>query len=247
MTTLTPSKAAGATAKASGVLYVEPATTITDAILFEQIALDGVNVAFAADYLSACLTHERCGVHLYRAAFEVSNNPAFKARYAQFGEETLRHVALLEEVVSGSEGNPNYVSPLARATQASDAKILEATYMGTGTPDLAVLERAVNEVLAEEEEHLAWAQQTRARLTILQAQLSTAEAGMKIQDLAETVKAWFSDDLPSNETANSDLTVAQPGKRSTQLRRHPDLRRNLQRDGKVAKESAAKRIRCRQR
>ena len=41
-------------------------------------------------------------------------------------------------------------------------------------------------------------QQTRSRLTLLQAELSPiAKAGMKVQDLAETVKGWFSDDSPS--------------------------------------------------
>ncbi|HUP76619.1 MAG TPA: hypothetical protein VM282_26530 [Acidimicrobiales bacterium] len=244
MTTLTPTKAVGATAKAVGVLYVEPAITIVDDDLAEQIALEDVNVAFVADFLSACLTHERCGVHLYRAAFEGSNNPVFKARYAQFGEETLRHVERLEEVVTGAGGNPNYVSPMARATQASDGKILEATYLATGTLDLAVresaildavllaetidhanwqglaqlcgllpqdaarssLESAVDEVLAEEDEHLAWAQQTRARLTMLQAQPSLmAKEGRRVEDLAETVKGWFSDDAPT--TTRADLSA----------------------------------------
>jgi hypothetical protein len=245
MTTLTPTKTVGATAKATGVLYVEPALTMTDEILIEQINLEAVDVAFVADFMSACLTHERCGVHLYRVAFEVSSNPAFKARYVQFGEETLRHVQLLEDVISGTGGNPNYVSPLARATQASDAKILEATYLCTGTLDLAVresaildavflaetidhanwqglaqlcgllpegharetLERAVAEVVADEEKHLMWAQQTRAKLTMLQAQLSPiTKAGMKIQDLAETVKGWFNDD-PSSKATSADLSA----------------------------------------
>src|SRR3546814_19161917 len=115
MPTLTPTKDTGGTAKASDVVYVEPERTVTDADLAKMIDIDGANAAFVADLLSACLAHERCGTHLYRSVAGRTNNAILKAKYEEFGDETLRHVGILEELVASLGGTPSYVSPLARA------------------------------------------------------------------------------------------------------------------------------------
>src|SRR3546814_14308391 len=91
MPTLTPTKDTGGTAKASDVVYVEPERTVTDADLAKMIDIDGANAAFVADLLSACLAHERCGTHLYRSVAGRTNNAILKAKYEEFGDETLRH------------------------------------------------------------------------------------------------------------------------------------------------------------
>jgi hypothetical protein len=53
---------------------------------------------------------------------------------------------------------------------------------------------AVEEVEQQEDEHLQWAHDTRAKLTLLQAQSSTlSKAGMKAEELVAQVKNWFSE------------------------------------------------------
>jgi ferritin-like metal-binding protein YciE len=143
MPTLTPTKATGSVAKASPALYVEPAQVVTDESLTEELAVDGVNAAFMADLLSAYLTHERCGTHLYRSVAGRTNNPVLKERYEDFGRETLRHVEVLEEVIAALGGNPSYVSPMARAVEASDGKALESTFLADGGLDPMTREMAM--------------------------------------------------------------------------------------------------------
>lgn len=232
MPVLTPTKEKGAVTKASPVLYGEPDRLVTDQQLEASLALpDSLNGAFIADLLSAFLTHERCGRHLYRSVAGRSNNPVLKQRYEHFGDETERHADVLEQLISAAGGNPNYVSPMARAVEAQDAKLLESTFLASGaldimTAEMAMLdavfvaesvdqanwealqqlagalpagqlrqsfEQAVNEVLSDEEEHLTWAKQTRAKLTMLQARSSLmANLGEKMEEMMATVRGWLS-------------------------------------------------------
>jgi hypothetical protein len=133
MPTLTPTKDKGAASKAIGALYVEPEQVITDDMLASLFADTGLNGAFVADMLSAMLTHERCGRHLYRSVEGRTNNPVLRAKYKEFGEETERHVAILEDLITQIGGNPNYVSPTARAVEGADARILESTFALAGS------------------------------------------------------------------------------------------------------------------
>ncbi len=231
MPVLTPTKDDGAVAKANEVVYVEPSITVTDEVLAARLEVTGLNTAFVADLLSACLTHERCGTHLYRSVATRTNNPILQRRYQDFGEETLRHVEILEALIVSSGGNPNYVSPMARAVEGQDSKLLEATFLASGGLDLmtaemamldAVLlaetidnanwttlgqlatqlpdgdlrtafEQAVTQVKAEEDEHLDWALDTKAKLTMLQAQSSMmAAAGAKMEEMIDRVRGWLS-------------------------------------------------------
>src|SRR5687767_10229355 len=132
MPTLTPTKDTGATAKANEVVYVELDQTETDQGLANQLGIEGVDAAFVADFLSAVLTHARCGVHLYRSVSGRTENPVLRAKYEQFADDAVRQVELLEDLVTAGGGNPSYVSPLARATEAADTKAREATYLGSG-------------------------------------------------------------------------------------------------------------------
>jgi rubrerythrin len=158
MQTLTPTKDTGATAKANEVVYVELDQTETDQGLATQLSLDGVNAAFVADFLSACLTHERCGTHLYRSVAGRTLNPMLQGKYQQFGRQTVRHVEILEDVIVAGGGNPSYVSPLARATEAADTKALEATYLGSGGLDPMAAEMAMLDAvfMAETVDHANW-------------------------------------------------------------------------------------------
>src|SRR4051794_34236492 len=115
MATLTPTKIQGATTKALPTVTAEPGCTVTDDALATTSETTGLNGPFVADFLSAMLTHERCGRHLYRSVEGRTHNPILKSRYAEFGQETERHAEILEQLIAQAGGNPNYVSPIARA------------------------------------------------------------------------------------------------------------------------------------
>jgi len=232
MTILTPTKARGATTKPVPDLYVEDAQLTTDAELDAMFEGTGFNGAFMADLLSAMLTHERCGRHLYRSVAGRTNNPVLRAKYEEFGEETERHVQILEEIVTQAGGNPAYVSPMARATEGMDSRLLESTFMLRGsldvmTAEMAMLdavflaesadhanwsmlaelvphlpdgplretfERAVAEVEDQEDEHLGWARDTKARLVSMQARSPLGSVvAAKAEELVVRVREWFSD------------------------------------------------------
>jgi rubrerythrin len=158
MTTLTPTKDLGATTKPVGVLYVEPAQAITDEVLAEQLGDIGVDAAVLADVLSAVLTHERCGRHLYRSCAQRTAHAELRARFEEFGEQTERHVEILEQLIRSSGGNPNYVSPNARAVEGTDSNLLESTFLLDGSIDPVTAELALVDAvfIAESVDHANW-------------------------------------------------------------------------------------------
>jgi rubrerythrin len=230
--TLTPTHENGTTAQASAMVYVPPERQMTPDRMRDEMEDTGLNLPFVADLLSAMTAHERCGRHLYRSVAGRTNNPVLKRKYEEFGEETEAHVAALAEIVVAMGGDPQYVSPMARATEGQDTKLLESTFMLSGSLDTMTSEMAmldavlvaetidhanwsslsdlvaqlpagttkdsatavVSRVMEQEDDHLEWARTTRARMTMLQAQSSTAAAmSAKAEELVETVRGWFSD------------------------------------------------------
>ena len=158
MATLTPTKDTGATTKEAPMIYAEIDRIVDDATLARPFEGSGLNGAFVADTLSAMLTHERCGVHLYRSAEARANNPILQAKYRQFGGQTLEHVEILEGLITQLGGNPSYVSPMARAVEATNSKNLEATFLGSGSLDPMTAETAILDAvfLAETIDHSNW-------------------------------------------------------------------------------------------
>ena len=231
MTILTPTKDNGAKTRTSDVVYAEPVCTTTDEALSAVLADSDLNGAFIADFLSGALAHERCGRHLYRSVAGRTNNPMLKSRYEEFGEETERHANILEGLITTIGGDPGYVSPMARAIEGSDTKLLESTYLLSGSVDVMTQEMlmldavfiaesvdhshwellsklteevpegemrdafaaAVAEVEPEEDEHLQWAKDTKARLTMMQAKSSfMASAGLKTEEMVAKIRDWLS-------------------------------------------------------
>jgi rubrerythrin len=158
MPVLTPTKADGATARPNEVLYVDPACQVTEEVLAEQMSVGTMNAVFMADLLSGMLAHERCGVHLYRAVAARSNSPMLQRRYEEFGDETRHHVAVLEQVITTLGGNPNYVSPTARAVHGMDSNLVESTFMLNGALDVMTREMAMLDAvfLAESMDQANW-------------------------------------------------------------------------------------------
>jgi rubrerythrin len=151
-------KAKGGTAQPVGVLYIEPDRQVVDASAKTALTKTGLNAPFMADLLSACLAHERCGVHLYRSVAARTTFDALRKQYEHFGEETLEHVRLLEELISSSGGDPQYVSAAARATEKAASGIVESTFMLRGSVDETTAELAMLEavVLAETKDQANW-------------------------------------------------------------------------------------------
>lgn len=132
---LTPTYDDGATTKASAMVYVPPDRQTSDAQLAERMPGYGLNMPFIADILSATLAHERCGRHLFRSVTTRSNNPVLQARYEEFGQAAERNVTMLEGVITAMGGDPRYVSPAARAVEGTDTKVLESTFLLSGSVD----------------------------------------------------------------------------------------------------------------
>lgn len=159
MPTLTPTKDTGATTKPHEGLYIEADRQRSDDQLADALSVpDGVNGAFIADLLSGMLAHERCGTHLYRSVAERTNNPILKGKYAEFGQETERHAEILERLIGRLGGDPQYVSPMARAVEGTDTHTLQATFLLSGSIDVATREMAMLDAvfLAESMDHANW-------------------------------------------------------------------------------------------
>jgi rubrerythrin len=158
MTVLTPTYETGATTKTSETVYAPPGRSVNDDALAAALPDSGLNTPFIADIMSSALTHERCGRHLYRSVAGRTNNPVLRAKYTSFGKETERHVEILEELITALGGDPSYVSPAARATEAADAAILQTTFMLSGSVDVMTSEMVMLEavLLAEAIDHNNW-------------------------------------------------------------------------------------------
>lgn len=158
MPTLMVTKATGGTAKPVGSLYVPPEVQVPDGGAGTALVDTGLDAEFLADLLSACLAHERCGVHLYRSIAGRTTDPSLRERYEEFGEQTEDHVRILEELVQGAGGDPQFVSPSARAAEKGAAGLLESTFLLGGSIDLATQELGMLEavMLAEAKDHGNW-------------------------------------------------------------------------------------------
>jgi rubrerythrin len=230
MSTLIPTYDTGATTMMIGMVVPQPDRCVTEADLAGTVQLGDLNMPFVLGTLSEFLTHERCGRHLYRSVAARTLNPMLKRKYEEFGEETERHVTLLEELIVSMGGDPQYVSPAARAIEKSDTGLVQSTFMLAGSVDHMTAEavmltavmiaesvdhanwqllqamvpelpagpiqelarRTVDEVEAQEDEHLTWARETRARMAMLQAKSSVAaKVGMKAEETMARIKSWF--------------------------------------------------------
>jgi rubrerythrin len=158
MATFTVTHDTGGTAKPVGLLYVPPERQVLDAGAGTALEETGLAAGFLADLLSACLAHERCGVHLYRSVANRTTREDLRVRYDELRAETERHVEILERLVADGGGDPQYVSPAARATEKAGAGLVETTFLLGGSIDPATQEAVMLEavMLAEAKDHGNW-------------------------------------------------------------------------------------------
>jgi rubrerythrin len=179
----------GGTAAPVGALYVPPDRQVIDAGS-TVLADAGLDAVFVGDLLSAFLAHERCGTHLYRSVAGRTADPAMRAQYEQFGEETREHVDKLERLIEAVGGDPQYVSGPARATEKAAAGLLESTFLLEGSLDPVTAELAMLEavMLAEAKDRANW-----AALAKLAAQIGGGEVQRRFQTVAASVLAQEDD------------------------------------------------------
>jgi rubrerythrin len=195
--TLTPTKDTGATTQPSRYVYVEPGLDSTERPTHDPMPDSGLNGPFIADLLSAALTHERCGVHLYRSVAARSANPILKGRYEDFERDTLHHVEVLEGVIAAMGGDPQYVSPMARAVEGMNTHLLESTYTLNGSIDVMAQEMVLLDavLLAETIDHANWSNLQRLvdELPEGPARSALAEAVAEIEDDEDQHLGWAKD------------------------------------------------------
>lgn len=178
----------GGTAQPAQAVYVPPDRQVPDAGSMTALADAGVNAPFVADLLSACLAHERCGVHLYRSVAGRTGDAELRAYYEHFGDETRDHVERLENLIVAAGGDPQYVSPPARATEMAAAAVLESTFLLEGSLDPVTTELAMLEavVLAEAKDRGNWLllEQLASQMSVddLRRRFETVAAGVLAQE-----------------------------------------------------------------
>ena len=141
------------------MVVCQPGRAVTADALSEQVLIDsGLNVPFIVGTLSAFLAHERAGAALYRVAAEHSQNPMVVEKYAEFGRETVEHIAIYQQLIVDLGGDPHYVSPAARMTEQLGQKLLEGPVSLAGSVDPLTLDTAFLEavVFAEHKCHDNW-------------------------------------------------------------------------------------------
>ena len=148
----------GGTAHPAEAVYVPPDRQMLDAGSTTVLAETGLDAAFVADLLSACLAHERCGVQLYRSVAGRTADAELRAQYEHFGAETRDHVERLEQLIAAADGDPQYVSASARATEKAGTGLLESTFLLSGSMDPMTAELVMLEavMLAEAKDHSNW-------------------------------------------------------------------------------------------
>lgn len=206
MPSFTVTKATGGCAKPVGALYIPPELQVLDASEGTALPQTGLDAAFMADLLSACLAHERCGVHLYRSVAGRTEDATLRERYESFGAETADHVRILEDLVAGAGGDPQYVSPAARATEKAGAGLLESTYLLSGSIDVATHELAMLEavVLAEAKDHANW-----ELLAQLAAAMAEGDVRNALTDAAAQVLAQEEEHYGWARTTRAQLLFTQ--------------------------------------
>jgi rubrerythrin len=158
MATLTTKDTGGMAPLMTAASFSPPECAMPPEELQSFLADTGLNGTFLADLLSSCLMHEQCGLHLYRTAVNMTTDAELRAKYEEFGAETEDHIRIFEELIAACGGQPGYVSPTARLTEALDMKMHEAALLLPDGADQQTLELAILEsvMLAESKCHSNW-------------------------------------------------------------------------------------------
>ena len=161
-TTLYVTQQTGGKARMTPMTVVEPEHQLTHGSFVTVAADTPVDRIFLAGFLSACLMQARCMAHLYRAVAARTYNEAWRVRYQTSADQSERHVTGLADLVGTLHGDPQYISPMARLTEARHTRMMEIRLV-TGCADLTLME------LTDLEMVLSGAWQCQADGAVMQA------------------------------------------------------------------------------
>jgi hypothetical protein len=180
---LTPTKAEGARSLSTVMTEVPLEQSITLEELEAFAPGSGLNGRFLSNTLSGFLAHEQCGVHLYRTVAGATAISVLQQGYLRFLEQTERHVAVLEQLITRLGGDPLYVSPTARAVHAMNTHLMAGVVLAAGSAEPLDREAGMLEavLLAETKDHGDW-----TLLVRLAADLG-GEAGDALRDAVREV------------------------------------------------------------
>lgn len=126
------------------MVSVDPRRVITEEQLSKFAGDSGLDGVFLAGALSMFLTHERNGVVMWRALATTTANPMLKTEYHRMQKESEELVDAYETAIIKLGGNPMYVSPAARATEAIDTKAVESLLLTGGADPMTTDAKTVN-------------------------------------------------------------------------------------------------------
>jgi hypothetical protein len=184
MTAMIVTKETGATTMPIGNTVAAPECEMPGLDLMNFAGEAQLNSIFFANLISAFAAHERCGVHLYRAAAGMTQFPQWREKYLEFGEQTANHILILGELTTQLGGDPLYVSPQARMTEFMNAKLMEPVLL-EGSVDILTVELTMLEavLLAERKCHANW-----ELLKAIGNQLPDSTEKQSIQEAVEQVE-----------------------------------------------------------
>lgn len=130
----------GAVIRPGPMVTVPPSREVGEDHYAEFARDTGLNGPFVADQLSAFVAHERMGVNLLRVLRARTDDAALGVRYGNLERATLHAVEAWERLIESLGGNPRYVSPAGRATEALDDKAIEALLL-SGSADPTVFQQ----------------------------------------------------------------------------------------------------------
>lgn len=206
MPTLIPTADTGARSEPVGMTTVDPARVPLPAGREAFLDGTGLNGPFVADLLSDMTAHERGGAALYRSVAGRTHNPVLRQRYTHFGHQTTDHVEVLENLVGRLGGDPNYVSPSARATEKAGLMLVESTFLLGGSVDPMAQELVMLDavLLAEAKDHANW-----SGLSQLVPELPEGEVRSAVQEAVDRVESEEDDHLGWAQDMRTKLISAQ--------------------------------------
>lgn len=207
-------KETGAKTMPLGMTVAEPSCQTTGAELMTFADEVGGNSIFLANLMSAFSAHERCGLHLYRAAAGMTQIEEWRAKYVEFGEQTSEHVRILAELTTRLGGDPMYVSPQARMTEFCDSKLMEAVLLA-GSVDTLTMELTTLEAvfLAEQKCHANWEllKSIAGQMTDSPARQAIEQAVSEVEDQEDEHVKWAQQTLKRTLMAQVGVGLATGG------------------------------------
>jgi len=117
-----------------------------------------MNVQQMEDLLLQALEHEIGGTKVYGMAVACAVNNDLKREWEKYREETIAHVATLQQLCTSLGVDPKKETPGRAVVRSLGASLIEAMNLahGTGGPATAELVACECVVIAETKDHLNW-------------------------------------------------------------------------------------------